>query len=386
MAASGYLMNYKTIVGTVVSILTRYKGVVEFHDHGMIQRALLKVEKFSCKTDLNPDGIDHPLNFYVNVGTVLKCLCHKFDETGEHKCGWYIADVQAVGLNLTDPKMLHGLCPTMMNRVGLVSQVDKRQGVISMTDEYDCQHDVLFLASKMYISGKRVNVKQALCNILSVNDKVYFDAVPVDTEENDNRFAWFATVAWKYIKPNIDYDTPIHEIDPALSTIRTIIKNPKSQFMRGKGQILRIVNDEYGIALGIVNKDCNHWQSILFHRSNVSLFKFNLKDTDLRCVFQKDDKIRFIAAAAPQGYTTQWVASYIGIDVVGAARSLVNATFYANDTILKKSTHVVINNTKDIGGQVPNKNSIIATPQSIKDVSDFGVSKNQANAVLRKKI
>lgn len=344
MAASGYSHQsgqyhvYKTIVGTVSAVLNRYKAVLEFQDNGVKQRALLKVEKLYSKPELNPDGIEYPINYFVNIGTCVKFLCHKFDETGEHKCGWYVADVLSVGLSLTDPKLLNGLCSLMMNRVGTVSQIDKRQGIISLVDEYDHQHDILFLASKFYISGKRINVKQALNSVLALNDKLYFDAVPVDLEENDNRFSWFATVAWKHKKPDIDYEVPVKEEDPNLATIKTIIQNPKSQFMRGKGQILRILNYEYGVALGVVNNQGNHWQSILFHRSNASLFKYKLKTTDLQQVLKKGDKIRFIAAAAPAGFSTQWVASFIGIDVCGPAKSLVDESISSADTIFKNNT------------------------------------------------
>lgn len=336
--------NYKTIVGTVSAVLNRYKAVVEFQDSGAKQRALLKVEKLYCKPELNPDGAEYPINYFVNIGTCVKCLCHKFDETGEHKCGWYVADVLSVGLSLTDPKLLNGLCPVMMNRVGTVSQIDKRQGVIMLVDEYDHQHDILFLASKFYISGKRINVKQALNSVLALNDKLYFDAVPVDLEENDNRFSWFATVAWKHKKPDIDYEVSATDSDPNLATIKTLIQNPKSQFLRGKGQILRILNYEYGVALGVVNDKGNHWQSILFHRSNVSLFKFKLKNADLQEVFKKGDKIRFIAAAAPAGFSTQWVASYVGIDVRGPAKSLVDEALIeaadSDSTVKNKTTTV----------------------------------------------
>lgn len=335
MAAGGLGYNhqhqhYKNVVGTVCELLNRYKAVLEFIERGVKQRALLKVEKISSKPELNPDGSEYPINFFVSIGTIIKCLCHKFDETGEHKCGWYVAEVLAVGLNLIDPKLLNGLCEPMLNRVGLISQVDKRQAIITYTDEFDNQHDVLLLGSKMFISGKRINSKTHLSSIVTINDKVYFDAVPVDAEENDKRFSWFATIGWKNVKPSVDYETAVSEADQLLSTIKTIIKNPKSQFIRGKGQVVRILNHEYGVALGLVNDKGNHWQSILFHRSNVSVFKFFLTDTNLCTVLQKGDKIRFIAAAAPSGYSTQWVASYIGIDVVGAAKDFVNGTIYAN--------------------------------------------------------
>lgn len=84
--ASNSTVIYKTFVGTVVELINRYKAVVEFQDLGCKQRALLKVEKLVCKPDINPDGSeDHPISDFVKTGTILKCLCHKFDETKEHK-------------------------------------------------------------------------------------------------------------------------------------------------------------------------------------------------------------------------------------------------------------------------------------------------------------
>lgn len=45
-----------------------------------------------------------------------------------------MADVQAFGPDLTDPCMLTGLCPTMLNKIGWISHLEKRQGVISFKD------------------------------------------------------------------------------------------------------------------------------------------------------------------------------------------------------------------------------------------------------------
>lgn len=87
---------------------------------------------------------------------------------------------------------------------------------------------------------------------------------------------------------------------------------------------MQILSDAYGIALGAVNNQQTHWQSILFHRSCASLFKYNLGKVDIRQVFKEGDKVRFIAAAAPKGFSAQWVASHLSIDVVGDARKLVD--------------------------------------------------------------
>ncbi|KAE8748114.1 hypothetical protein FOCC_FOCC005117 [Frankliniella occidentalis] len=316
---------YKNFVGTVVEIINRYKAVVEFQDLGPKQRALLKVEKLTCRPNINKDGSnDHPITDFVSIGTTVRCLCHKVNNAGDQKYSWYVADVLSVGITLTDSSMVTGLCPPMLNRIGYVSHLDKRMGIISYKDkDNDVPQDILFIASKFYDGGKRAKTKQPLDKVLSVNDKVNFDAVPTDPEENDHNCSWFAPLVWKRSKPHTDYDSPIQDTDPNLGQIKTVIRNPKSQFIRGKGQIMHILSEEYGIALGAVNLKQTHWQSILFHRSCASVFKHSLSNTDLYQVFKEGDKIRFVAAVAPKGFSAQWVASHISIDVVGEAKQLV---------------------------------------------------------------
>ncbi|XP_034235797.1 uncharacterized protein LOC117642083 isoform X2 [Thrips palmi] len=314
---------YKEFTGSVVEFMGRYKAIVELHD--LKQRALLKVEKFTCKLGLKlGSSEDHAINEFVDIGSTIKCLCHKYDETAEHKCAWFIAEVLSVGHELSDPRLLSGLCPTMLNRMGWVSHLEKRQGVITFKDDNGDQQEALFLASKFYDGGKHIKVKTPLEQFIAVNDKISFDAVPIDPEENEHSCSWFATLAWKRSKPAINYDAPTPDPDPNLAQIKMIVKNPKSHFIRGKGQIMQILSEGYGIALGAVNKQQTHWQSILFHRSCASLFKYNLGKVDIRKVFKEGDKVRFIAAAAPKGFSAQWVASHISIDVIGDARKLID--------------------------------------------------------------
>ncbi|KAK3913718.1 Aspartate carbamoyltransferase [Frankliniella fusca] len=316
---------YKQFVGTVVEIINPYKALLEFQDLGSNQKALLRVDKLTCKPSINTDGsADHPITDFVSIGTSVKCFCHKLGETGDQKSFWFVAEVLSIGSSLTDSNMVVGICPPMLNRIGYVSHLDKRMGVISFKDkDNDIPQDVLFIASKFYDGGKRAKTKQPLDKILAVNDKVNFDAVPTDPEENDHNCSWFAPLVWKRSKPHTDYDSLVQDQDPNLAQIKTVIRNPKSQFIRGKGQIMHILNEDYGIALGAVNLKQTHWQSILFHRSCASIFKHSLSATDLRQVFKEGDKIRFIAAVAPKGFSAQWVASHISIDVVGEAKHLV---------------------------------------------------------------
>ena len=67
---------------------------------------------------------------------------------------------------------------------------------------------MLFLASKVFLFGKRVSAKQNLQTTLVLEDKLQFDAVPCDPEENDSHCSWFATLVWKGTKPATEYDNP----------------------------------------------------------------------------------------------------------------------------------------------------------------------------------
>lgn len=73
----------------------------------------------------------------------------------------------------------------------------------------ECDHNVLFLASKLFLFGKRLNTKQNLQTALAADDKVQFDAVPCEPSENYSSCPWFATLVWKGKKPCIDYDAPV---------------------------------------------------------------------------------------------------------------------------------------------------------------------------------
>jgi len=74
------------------------------------------------------------------------------------------------------------------------------------------------------------------------------------------------------------------------SAMLQLVSNPKSAFVRGVGQILHILNDQFGIALAA--RQPNNWESILFHRSACFLFKLNLGSHDLTKIF-KEGKTSF---------------------------------------------------------------------------------------------
>jgi hypothetical protein len=158
--------------------------------------------------------------------------------------------------------------------------------------------------------------KQNLQTRHHVQDKVQFDAVPCEQSENDSSCSCFATVVWKGTKPYTDYDVLVNtfaEPQNLLGEIKYLSHNPKSIFIRGRGQILQILNEEYGVALAAMKS--NSWERNLFHRSACFLFKLNLPSHDLTKIFKESDHIRFIAAKAPKRLIKQWVASQISVFV-----------------------------------------------------------------------
>lgn len=311
MAASSYLHN---MVGKVIEIHPPFKAIVSFQYRGKPERALLWADKIIIDGKSVPMG--EPVERYVKEGSVLKFTCHGFDVSGMDRCGYFVTmawrqDLSELSSHISNTSVFLGI----YNASGTVSEVSQRQGVITYTDASDKEQNILFLASKLFLFGKRVSARQNLQMTLAVDDKVQFDAVPCEASENDSYCHWFATLVWKGKKPSIEYDNPPTITQPKniISEIKYLASNPKSGFVRGEGQILHILNEEYGVALGALKK--NNWESILFHRSACFLFKLNLGSHDLTKIFQEGDRIRFIAASAPKQFITQWVASQITVHV-----------------------------------------------------------------------
>jgi hypothetical protein len=71
------------------------------------------------------------------------------------------------------------------------------------------------------------------------------------------------------------------------SRVLQLTSNPKSVFVRGEGQILKILNEEFGVALAAMKP--NSWESILFHRSACFLFRLNLGSHDLTSIFEEGE-------------------------------------------------------------------------------------------------
>lgn len=311
---SNYLHN---MVGKVIELHFPYKAVVAFKYKEKQQRALLRADKLI----LNGQNValGKPIDSYLQEGSTVKFSCHGFDESGQDRCGYFVTMAWIQDLvDLCSPSTgtnVKGFLG-INNACGVVLEVSHRQGVITYIDANGQEHSVLFLASKLYLSGKRLGSKQNLETRLNVEDKVQFDAVPCVQSENDSSCSWFATVVWKGKKPYTDYDDPVFRLEEPrnlTAEIKHIAYNPRSMFIRGQGEILHILNEEYGVALAAMKP--NSWESILFHRSVCFLFKLNLASHDLTKIFKEGDRIRFIAARASKHLITQWVASQISVCV-----------------------------------------------------------------------
>lgn len=301
----------------MIELYFPYRAVVAFKYKDKQERALLKADKLIV--DGQNVGMGKTIDGYLQEGSTVKFSCHGFDESGQDRCGYFVT--MAWIQDLVD------LCSPMTgantkgflginNASGIVSEVFHRQGVITYIDGDEQEHRVLFLASKLFLSGKRMSSKQNLQMRLDVEDKVQFDAVPCEQLENDSSCSWFATVVWKGTKPYTDYDEPVSLLEEPwdlMAEIKHLSNNPKSLFIRGQGQILQILNGEFGVALAAMKP--NSWESILFHRSACFLFKLNLASHDLTKIFKEGDRIRFIAVRASKHLITQWVASQISVFV-----------------------------------------------------------------------
>ncbi|XP_054273553.1 uncharacterized protein LOC128993590 [Macrosteles quadrilineatus] len=310
--ASAY-SNLREFNGKVLEVAPKYKAIVQFTLDNKTERALLWYDKLKVDSQPLPEG--GSIDDFISKDTVLKFQCHKFDESGVDRCGWYITcawkqEDRDVALK-SNETIYNGL----YNCSGTIQEVKKRQGILSYSIN-GVEENILFLASKMFMSGKRVSAKANLNQLHGIEEgrTIMFDAVPCDPADNDGRCKWFATVVWKGRKPVMEYDDVRNvrnkkQALPQLSDIKSITSNPHSLFLRSEGMVIRAINSEYALAFGSIKK--NRWEPVLFHRSAVTLFDLSLAEEDLTTIFQKGDRICFVAAATPPMMTVRWVASKV---------------------------------------------------------------------------
>nr|CAD7576094.1 unnamed protein product [Timema californicum] len=285
-----YLQN---LVGKVVAIPQPYKAILEFPHKGKTERSLLWVDRLTVNGKATAPG--HMMHDYLHVGSKVRFSCHTFNESGIDQCGWFTTsairqDPNDIS-NAPSSTNLTTLVQGQFNAKGIIHLVAPRQGVIAFNDESGTEQLVMFLGSKVYLFGKRLGSKQSLQTCLPLEDRVQFDAIPTDPLENDHRCRWFATAVWKGQKPNVDYEAPGSidqgESQNLVKAIKQLTSSPKATFLQAHGQMLSVLNQEFGVAL--VSIKPNVWESVLFHRSAAYLYKLCLKKQDLRKIFKEDD-------------------------------------------------------------------------------------------------
>lgn len=115
----------------------------------------------------------------------------------------------------------------ILSTCGIVVSLKKRHGIVETND----QRRVYFIASRYYHFGKRFQASKPLKTGLSINDTIFFDAIPCLKDENEEQCEWFATIVFKGKRPDAEeknYDTlkPLK----AHSDVREVVKQVINAF------------------------------------------------------------------------------------------------------------------------------------------------------------
>jgi len=244
----------------------------------------------------------------------------------------------------------------MVSVPGNIASITKRHGILTTVDSFNNEHSVAFLASKVYLHGKRFSSSKMLSTQLSVDDMVFFDAIPCIPEEEKDNCGYFATCVFLGKRPRLAIPMETITSDfcsnsllqamqktsqggtnadsekmqeskltqfgqsaskrtnyklQLLKMINLHTSNPRTLFSNGYGYIFDILNDEFGVILGCFKT--NVFQTILFHRKNAFLFKTSLARAKLTEIFVEGDRMRFVAVGAPPNFITDWIAVQVGV-------------------------------------------------------------------------
>ncbi|XP_046738547.1 uncharacterized protein LOC124406912 isoform X2 [Diprion similis] len=176
------------MTGHVAEIPSPNKAIIHFELDGVLQSALLKNHRFykdrKCLSD------NENLNKYIQISDKVKFSCHIIDNAEPGQCKWFITNCWR---HVENRENTATLSTGIMNVAGTVTDLKQRHGMLVMTDLLENEYRVHFLASKVYIYGKRLPASKPLSSHLHIEDKVYFDAIPCFPEENNQRCNWFAT-------------------------------------------------------------------------------------------------------------------------------------------------------------------------------------------------
>lgn len=312
----------RCVSGIVTEIPTPFKATIQFKHRktGNVEIALLKREKFIhdghfCGAE------DFTLSAVLKVGSHVCFTAHGFDPVNpppwsDDGHGWYIISAWC---EEDEAQMLVRYMPGLVNEtVKVASLGSKRQGTLNYEDHNGVTHKILFLGSKVFLYGHRLNTKQMLDTQLHFDDMLFCDAIPCDTEQNDAGCSWFATAVWRGFKPhNLDGDAKIVPSTPEalLRVTRSITNNAKAVFVRGRGQVMSVLSEEFGLALMQLRH--NQWSSVLFHRSACFLRGLSLSKLSLHNSLKEGDPVRMVCVSSQDMHPFKFVACQLSIDVEG---------------------------------------------------------------------
>ncbi|XP_015592817.1 uncharacterized protein LOC107266644 isoform X2 [Cephus cinctus] len=295
MAYSTFLYD---ILGKVSQIVGPDKAEIQFVLHENVETALLKKDRFYHNGRRLTEN--EPFEKYIKCGLQVKFSCHIFDSTPKNAYGWYVT---ICWRHKTESETQIQMCTGMTNVLGEVTKLKKRHGTLTMEDNAGRERKVHFLASKFYVRGKRFPGSKVLSSELSLDDKVFFDAIPCMPEENEENCEWFATCVFKGQRPQCKDDEKLNDnilgnLVPQTSSdrimksgaclaeiVKLYINDPRNVFVSGAGVVLDIFNDDYGIILGEFQR--NLCETIVFHRRNAFLFKMSLAHSKLGETFME---------------------------------------------------------------------------------------------------
>ncbi|XP_012250866.2 uncharacterized protein LOC105683091 [Athalia rosae] len=184
------------VTGEVAEIPSPYKAIIYFELDGVLQTAYLKSQRFYKNGKHLCDNQN--LQKFLKIGYKVKFSCHLIDNPDPGQCQWFVTSCW----RHNDDKDTRLVMSTgIMNVAGTIIDLKQRHGTLLMTDLLGTEYRVHFLASKVYLFGKRVSSSKPLSSQLHIDDQVYFDAIPCFPEENRHNCNWFATCVHKGKKP-----------------------------------------------------------------------------------------------------------------------------------------------------------------------------------------
>ncbi|XP_057319481.1 uncharacterized protein LOC130663926 [Microplitis mediator] len=309
--------------GWISDILSSDTAVISFDNKDITDNVLLKKSNFYYKGKV----IDSNECFdnYLSIGVTVKFSGYTWCSEEYSDCTWYATICWTLD---SSPWSSVAIKSGLMFVSGRIASLNNLRGVIELTDNSGKSHRILFVANKLYCKGEKFSGK-TLTEEVKIGDCISFDAIPCIAEENDEQCQWFATCAYIGIRPKLinssfdningecDFSTPVWndniEVDSqndfnisCLKLIKENINNPNTLFVCGRGIVVDIINDEFGVMLGEFSINC--FQTIIFHRRSTFIDKLCLNMVDLAEIFTNGDRLNFVAVGAPSGFLTDWIA------------------------------------------------------------------------------